>query len=344
MNRQDAKYAKEEEKMDGICTLANDRVYDQLVALLNSIEAIQGAEMPVCVYPYDDNIAQIAAEIGRRPNVELYDRAISIQQWDEFVCNIWDVHPTAQEHWQKIGSDKYHRVGTHRRYCAFDGPFDRYVYMDADTLLMSPLQSIFAELNHHDFVVYDFQYKDLSHVYNGSSAKLTELFTPEQLEEIFCSGFYASKRGIFDSQQREWLLEQLRQGEAEVLYDMAPDQTILNYMVMRSGISSYNFAHHLKESEITGCCVTSTHFEAKDNILYDKGNRLTYIHYIGLSSQLFRRVCAGENIDFPYREIFLHYRYLHEPDKRPQFKSKPTPYNAPPSLATRVLRKLRLTG
>jgi hypothetical protein len=331
--------------MDGICTLANDRVYDQLVALLNSIEAIYGQKMPVCVYPYDDNTAQIAAEIARRPNVQLYNHQDSIQQWDEFVRNIWDAHPTAQEHWRQIGTDKYYRVGTHRRYCAFDAPFDRFVYMDADTLLMSPLEQVFAQLNQYDWVVYDFQFKDLSHVYNASSAKLKELFTPERLQtEIFCSGFYASKKDIFNAQKRSWLLEQLRQGEAEILYDLAPDQTILNYMVMRSGISSYNFAHSLPESEKTGCCVTSSHFQGKDNILYDKGNRLTYIHYIGLSSKLFSRVCAGENIDFPYREIFLHYRYLHEPDKRPKFKSKPKAYNAPPSLATRILRKIGLAG
>ncbi|ARV61657.1 sugar transferase [Nostocales cyanobacterium HT-58-2] len=331
--------------MDGICTLANDQVYDQLVALLNSIEAIYGQEMPVCVYPYDNNTTQIAMEISRRPNVQLYDNQDSIQQWDEFVRNIWDAHPTAQEHWQQIGRDRYHRVGTHRRYCAFDAPFDRFVYMDADTLLMSSLEQIFAQLNQYDWVVYDFQFKDLSHVYNSSSTQLRELFTPERLQtEIFCSGFYSSKKDIFDVQKRSYLLESLQQGEAEVLYDMAPDQTILNYMVMKSDISSYNFAHHLPENERTGCCVTSSHFEARDNILYDKGHRLTYIHYIGLSSKLFSRVCAGENIDFPYRDIFLHYRYLHEPDKRPKFKNKPKAHNAPPSLATRILRKLRLVG
>ncbi|NJM70939.1 MAG: sugar transferase [Scytonema sp. RU_4_4] len=329
--------------MDGICTLANDQVYDQLVALLNSIEAIYGHKMPVCVYPYDDNTAQIAVEIARRPNVQLYDNQDSIQQWDEFVRSIWDAHPTAQKHWQQIGSNKYHRIGTHRRYCAFDAPFDRFVYMDADTLLMSPLKQIFNRLNQYNWVVYDFQFKDLSHVYNTSSAKLRELFTPEKLQtEIFCSGFYASKKDIFDVQKRSWLLEKLQQTEAEVLYDMAPDQTILNYMVMRSSISSYNFAHQLPENERTGCCVTSPHFEVKNNILYDKGHQLTYIHYIGLSSKLFTRLCSGENIDFPYREIFLHYRYLHEADKRPKFKSTLKAYNEPPSLATRILRKLGL--
>jgi len=331
--------------MDGICTLANDHVYDQLIALLNSIEAIYGQQMPVCIYPYDKNTAQIAAEIANRPNVQLYNNQDSIQQWDEFVRNVWDSHPTAQEHWQKIGSDKYYRVGTHRRFCAFDGPFDRFLYMDADTLLMSPLEVIFAQLNQNEWVVYDFQYKHLSHVYNASASKLAELFPPEKLQkEIFCSGFYASKKGMFDAEEKEWMLKKLQSGEASILYDMAPDQTILNYMVMRSGISSYNFAHHLSESERTGCCVTSPHFEERNHILYDKGNRLTYLHYIGLSSNLFTRVCAGENIDFPYRELFLYYRYLHEQDLRPKFKSKPKAYNALPSLATRVLRKLGLAS
>ncbi|MBW4562085.1 MAG: sugar transferase [Mojavia pulchra JT2-VF2] len=331
--------------MDGICTLANDRVYDQLIALLNSIEAIYGQEMPVCIYPYDENTARITAEITHRPHVQLYDNQDSMQQWDEFVRNIWDAHPSAQKQWLKISNDKYYRVGTHRRFCAFDGPFDRFVYMDADTLLMSPLEEIFTQLNQNDWVVYDFQYLDITHVYNQLAPKLTEIFTPQQLQtEIFCSGFYASKKGIFNAQNRDILLDKLRQGEAEVLYSMAPDQTVLNYMVMRSGISNYNLALHLSNSEKTGCCVTSTHFETRNNILYDKGKQLTYLHYIGLSSNLFTQVCQGENIDFPYRDIFLHYRYLHEPEKRPTFTNKPKVYNEPPSLSKRIFRKLGLKG
>ncbi|MUH01720.1 sugar transferase [Scytonema sp. UIC 10036] len=330
--------------MDGICVLANDRVYDQLVALLNSIEAIYGENMPVCIYPYDDRTTKISAEIARRSYVEIYNNQESIRYWDEFVRNVWDTHPTAQMNWQKLNGEKYHRVGTHRRYGAFDGPFDRFVYMDADTLLMSPLDRLFAQLENHDWIVYDFQFKDLYHVYNISSPKLGELFTPERLRSgTFCSGFYASKKNIFDTQKCSWLLEQLRQGESEVLYEMAPDQTLLNYMVMKSGISTYNFSLNLPKSDITGCCVTSNHFEVKDNVVYDRGKQLTYLHYIGLSSSLFSRLCSGENIDFPYRDVFLHYRYLHEPDKRPKFTTKPKSYNTQPNLATRIFRKLGIT-
>ena len=330
--------------MDGICTLANDRVYDQLIALLNSIDAILGPETPVCVYPYDDNTAQIAAEIDRRPNVQLYDDQASIQRWDQFVRDVWDAHPTAHQRWSQISSDPYYRVGTHRRFCAFDGPFDRFLYMDADTLVMAPVKPMFEQLDQSDWVVYDFQYTDPAHVYDLSSHQLGKLFPPERIQsEIFCSGFYASKKGMFAQDRREWLLSNLQNGEAEVLYIMAPDQTVLNYMVMRSQISNYNFAKRLPQSSKTGCCVTSTHFKERDHILYDNNIRLTYIHYIGVKSRCFTQVCAGDNIDFPYRELFLHYRYLHEPEKRPKFITKPKPYNQPPGLVKRFFKKLKLT-
>lgn len=330
--------------MDGICTLANDRVFDQLVALLNSIEAIAGSQMPVCIYPYDDNSERIAREIARRPNVQLYRDRESMEKWDSFARAAWDTHPTARQHWQQVGSTGYHRFGTHRRYCAFDGPFDRFLYMDADTLLLGPADFIFKRLDSNDFIVYDFQHKDLSHVYDLSSSKLTEVFAEERLKaEIFCSGFYASKKDLLTAEQRDELIKNLAAGEAEILYPMAPDQTLLNYMMMRPARTIYNFSLQLPATERTGCCVTSPHFQVENNLLYDKGNRLTYLHYIGLSSQLFAKLCGGENIELPYRDIFLHYRYLHEPTKRPQFKGKSKPYDTSSSLAAKMMKKLRFT-
>ncbi|MBD2290573.1 sugar transferase [Microcystis wesenbergii FACHB-1317] len=330
--------------MDGICTLANDRIYDQLVALLNSIEVNGGKDLPVCVYPYDDNTERIKAEIAQRPNVQLFDEREVIDLWDNFAKSAWEPHPTAKERWLKAGSKGYHRFGTHRRYCAFDGPFDRFIYMDGDTLLMSPLDRVFAQLDNYDCVVYDFQHKDITHVYEVTSPKLLEIFPQERLnQEIFCSGFYASKKGLFAENQRDWLIEQLRAGEAEIVYPMAVDQPLLNYMMMRSNFSIYNLALQLPKEERTGCCVTSPHFQALDNILYDRGKRLTYIHYIGLSSSLFTRLCSGENLDFPYRDIFLHYRYLYEPSQRPVFTDTLKPYQPPtPTFWQKVTRKLGL--
>ncbi|MEG3438511.1 hypothetical protein V0288_15375 [Pannus brasiliensis CCIBt3594] len=146
---------------------------------------------------------------------------------------------------------------------------------------------------------------------------------------------------MFDGDRREWLLERSRSGEAEIVYPMAVDQPLLNYMMMRSGCSIANLARELPQERRTGCCVTSPHFDTREHLLYDRGNRLTYFHYIGLSSSLFARLCSAENIDVPYRDIFLHYRYLHEPEKRPVFTDFPRPHQPPvPSLMKRMLAKL----
>jgi hypothetical protein len=320
--------------MNGICTLGNDYVYDQLIALLNSIDVILGSDIPVCIYPFDEQTQRIADAIAKRPNVFIYDNQESIQRWDEFMR---EASPASMDR------NKYRIYGGHRRFCAFDGPFDKFVYLDADILVMNSLDFVFQKLDEYDCVVYDFQFKHPDKVYNINSDNLLKIFDKHRLlTEIFCSGFYASKKGLFNQEKLAELLFYLRSGEREILYPTG-DQPVLNYMFMRSGIPVYNFAHHLPDNQATGSSVTSKHFEEKDKILYDKGNRLTYLHYIGVPPHINQSVCAGENIEFPYRELFLYYRYLHEPDKRPVFHNKPKPYDAPPpNLLTRALRKFKL--
>ncbi|MEC4815609.1 MAG: sugar transferase [Scytonema sp. PMC 1069.18] len=320
--------------MNGICTLGNDIVFDQLVALLNSIEAILGAETPVCIYPFDEQTQRIADEIAKRPNVFLFDNQESIHRWDKFMV---EASPAS------MNRRKYRIYGGHRRFCAFDGPFDKFVYMDADTLVMNSLDVVFQKLDEYDCVVYDFQFRFPEKVYNIESPKLLKVFDEDFIKnQIFCSGFYASKKGLFSSEKMEELLSYLKAGEREILYQTG-DQPVINYMFMRSGIPIYNFSHHLSNNEITGCTVTSSHFEEKDWILYDRGNRLTYLHYIGIPPNVMEAVCAGENIEFPYRDLFLYYRYLREPEKRPVFTNPPKTLDAPqPSLLKRALRKLNL--
>ncbi|MGD1904895.1 MAG: Npun_R2821/Npun_R2822 family protein [Leptolyngbyaceae cyanobacterium] len=328
--------------LNGICTLANDAVYHQVVALINSIEANAGSDFPVCIFPYDSQLTKLLQLAEQRPQVSVYSNSESIQSWDNFVERLWKTHPNASDCWLAAGTSQgIHRMGTHRRYCAFDGPFDNFLYMDADTLLLDPVDELFDLLSQHDWVTYDFQYKDPSHVYEVSSPKLQALFSKEQIEDkIFCSGFYASKKGLFQVDKLDSLLDLLKSGEAEILYPLAPDQTILNYLVMRLNINSVNLARVWPSEMRTGNSVTSSHFNAVGEKVFDKGKPLLYLHYIGVSSKLFRHLCEGENVDFPYRDVFLHYRYLHNPSERPVLKGKPKPYKQGESKFRRILKKL----
>jgi hypothetical protein len=326
----------------GICTLANDYVLDQAIALLNSISATMGADFPVCIFPYDDRIEQLQAAIRDRPNVTIFGDASVITAWEHQAQRIWDVHPTAKQSWPQPRPDEYYRMGMHRRFVAFSAPFDRFIYMDADTLLLTDATPIFEKLDHHDWVVYDFQYRDPTHVYNVNSSQFKQLFSPEILEQkMFCAGFYAAKRGVLSADRLDWMVAELAQTDADLLYPRAPDQTILNYWVMKANLSVYNFARELPVEEAVGCCVTSPHFVLQDAKLYDRGHPLLYLHYIGLPAALFTEICAGANWDCPYREIFLHYRYLSAPEQRPEFTGPPIDPNVSPTIKQRLVDKFK---
>ncbi len=319
---------------NGIYILANDVVYDQLVALLNSIEVNAGDLFPICILPYDDRLDKVRQEIQARDNVFLFEDQPCLDRWEAFAKEVWKTHPIINSTWQNNGELEVYRLGMHRRFCAFEGVFENFIYLDADILVLNSLEPIFNQLSQSDCVVYDFQHKDPAHVYNVGSEKLLETFTQDRISsEIFCAGLYGSKRGIFSQEALNQLLKNLSDGEVDILYPSAPDQTILNYMMMRSQRSIYNFALELPADQSTGCCVTSPHFQERDYLLYDRGNRLTYLHYIGLASSLFSQLCAGKAVDFPYRDIFLHYRYLHEPENRPILSNR---------FINRILRKLQL--
>lgn len=318
---------------DGIYTLANDVVYDQLVALLNSIEANAGKEIPVCVIPYDNRLEKVRAEIATRKKVTLFDNSTVIERWENFATEAWKTHQRAQRVWKERGLPSVYRLAMHRKLCAVDGVFDNFVYFDADTLLMAPLDPIYAKLDEYDWVAYDFQYKsDLKYVFDGLKDQPVQAFNSEQVKsKIFCAGWFASKKGVFDSRKLEDLFDKLRTGEADVMALFGPDQSLFNYMVLRSELSFYNFAYHNLE-EATGSHWSSK-FDVVDNVLYDKGKKITYIHFMSISSSKFAKLCGGEDVNIPYQDVFLHYRYLKSPEERPQLK--------PPSLWVRVQRNVK---
>ncbi|MCU0517312.1 MAG: sugar transferase [Oscillatoria sp. Prado101] len=305
---------------EGIYTLANDVVYDQLVALLNSIEANAGKEIPVCVIPYDSRLDKVRAEVAARKNVTLFDDTASIAYWEDFATQAWKAHARAQNVWQERGLPKVYRLEMHRKLCCFDGPFEKFIYFDADTLLMGSLDSVYKKLYDFEWVANDFQYKsDIKYIFDRPQDQILQVFAPEKLKyHIFCAGWFASKKGVLNNHKLANLLDKLRAGEADVMALWGPDQSLFNYMVLRSDISYYNFAYHGID-QATGSH-WSSQFETIDNVLYDRGRRLTYLHYMSVPSGKFTRLCAGEDVDIPYRDVFLHYRYLKSPEERPQLK------------------------
>ncbi|WP_066378475.1 MULTISPECIES: Npun_R2821/Npun_R2822 family protein [unclassified Anabaena] len=310
--------------VNGIYTLANDVVYDQLVALLNSIEVNAGREIPVCVIPYDHRLEKVKAEIKTRKNVTLFDDAASLARWEEFGSRVCQAHTRSQELMKQQGLPPNFRTQRYRKLCCLDGMFDKFIFFDGDTLLMKPLDEVYQRLDEYDWLTNDFQYKsDLHYIFNWTEEKIKEVFQRENIRnDVFCSGWFASKNSVFDQTMLADLLDKLESGEADVLHWIASDQTLINYLVLRSGISYYNYAYH---GEGTGCHWSSK-FDVVDNILYDKGKQITYLHYMSVYASDFTRLCSGEDVGIPYRDVFLHYRYLKSPEARPKNFKRPSQF------------------
>jgi len=321
---------------NGIYILANDVVFDHLVALLNSLEVNGAKDIPVCIIPYDDRLQKVRLEIATRPNVTLFDNTDSIIFWEDFATQVWQTHAKAQKVWKSKGWKPVQCLEMHRKFCCFDGNFDKFIYFDADTLLMGNLDYIYQKLDDFDWVANDFQYKsDLNYIFDLSSPKLPQILNINELQShTFCAGWFASKGGVFNRNNCSQYLEYLTSGEAEIMSLRGADQSLLNYLVARSQISFYNFAYAQPE-QVTGNH-WSSQFESINNILYDKGRRLTYLHYMSISAAKINQLCAGEDVDVPYRDVFLYYRYLKLPEMRPKLSC--------PNLLVRVGRSLKIWG
>ena len=320
----------------GIYLLANDNVYDQLVALLNSIEVNYSRHIPICIIPFDDNIELVVEETAKRENIFLFNNKNSIDKWETFINNFHDLYYNYPD--QGLFKKRTEVLSMHRKYCAFDGCFDEFIYLDIDTLVFQSLDHVFTKLKEYDFVVHDFQ--------RTTSIRLNEVsYFFEVFKEIYesenalshrfhCGGFWASKRGVIDEKDLEYFLHELANGDIKIFQTWLSEQTKLNYMTLKKGLTLYNFT--LDDSEYnTGVCITSPHFEEKNHILYDHGKKLTYLHYMGIKNKRLRKLCEWQKIklpyknkliyiadklfkwqirSIPYKNIFLYYRFMDNPE------------------------------
>jgi hypothetical protein len=322
---------------NGIYILANDFVYNQLVALLNSIEVNVGFDMPVCIIPYDDRLDKVRAEIHNRPQVTLFENQTAIANRENFATEAWKTHHRAQKEWHDRGLPATYRLAMHRKLCCFDGPFEKFIYFDADTLAIGSVDAIFEKLNHYDWVTNDYQYcSDLKYIFDASQEDLLKVWDAEKLKShIFCAGWFASKKEVLTDEVLNSLLHSLRLGEANLMALWGPDQSLLNYIVLRGNFSYYNFAFH---GGAPGSH-WSSQFNEVNHVLYDKGRQLTYLHYMSVPSAKFNQLCEGMDVEIPYRDLFIHYRYLKSPVEKPQ-AFKPVPKSLTNSIQQLIKQKM----
>jgi hypothetical protein len=333
----------------GIYTLANDVVYDQLVALLNSIEANVNPDIPVCVIPYDERIDRVKQELHSRPNVTLFENQDSIQRWEEFAHQVWTAHPRTSQ--TRLSRPKWYQGHLQRKFAAFDGLFDKFVFYDADSLAMKPLNDVFEKLDNYDFVFDDWEHVKPEPVaaLNISVIESSGLYKEADIRpKIHCGSFFGSKRGFFDATELSRLKEQLiEKREVEWIngHGWWDDVFLFNYLTLRCDRPLFNFTLSPNGQDRTGNCADADPFVNVDNVLYNEQGLkpIHRLHYMNYSSRDFARLCKGEDVDIRYKDVFLYYRFLKQPELKPTELKSPSLFVKSNRNLQTVLQKIKRT-
>lgn len=125
-----------------------------------------------------------------------------------------------------------------RRFAAFDGPFDRFLYLDSRVVVLDRLDPILAEIapGTCDFLHFDSM---INEVYRDGPIR--RAFALAGFGHGFNSGMWASRRGLFTIDQMQSAALDL----ASVRDQMNPrntDQFFLNYLCDANAIRTVHFA------------------------------------------------------------------------------------------------------
>lgn len=274
--------------MRGIYIVANDRVMENAIALLNSIRCYN-QDIPIFLIPFNQEYHQVADILGRLHGVKLFPNLELVENFTQQVGEIFD-------------RDFLKLPNKMRKLVAWFGPLDEFLYIDTDIIVFEDIAANLDKLSEVDFFCCDYHYfgQKLRNIFSPVVLK-QNIFSETELEDVFNSGFWASKKGSITLEQMYDILRDCSQHREYFDFTQGvTDQPILNYMVLKLIPKRGNLVKIPGGGP--GSWGGSTHFKEKDHVLYDKGKRLQYIHWAGTPMK------PGGS----YWNIWEYYRYQHE--------------------------------
>ncbi|MGD1873603.1 MAG: Npun_R2821/Npun_R2822 family protein [Mastigocoleus sp.] len=330
----------------GIYILGNDFVYDQLIALINSIEVNVSADIPICIIPYNERLDLVKQEVNNRKNLTLFENAESLQKWDTFAEEVWAAHSLAKQ--SKLSRNSLYKSPLLRKMAAFDGNFAKFVFYDADSLAMKPLDDLFSRLDRYDFIFDDWEHikSQDDTALNLSLIEKSGLYQEEDIRpQLHCSSFFASKKGLFPATELEKFKTLLiDKKEIEWITRWWDDAFLFNYLTLRYELPLFNFTLSSDEQDRTGNCADADTFVNINHILYNQQDLkpIHRLHYMNYSTNEFVKLCKGEDVGICYQEEFLYYRFLKEPENRPQRLKKPSLASETNDYMKKMVNKVKM--
>ncbi len=112
----------------------------------------------------------------------------------------------------------------------------------------------------------------------------------------------------------------VEQGEVAWVPRWWDDAFLFTYMTLRCDRPLFNFTLSPNGQERTGNCADADPFVNIDDVLYNEQGLkpIHRLHYMNYSSRDFACLCKGEDVDIRYKDVFLYYRFLKQPELKPR--------------------------
>jgi hypothetical protein len=272
----------------GIYLLANDRFLDHAIAMASSVRAFD-PETPLVMLPHCEPAGRAARTLARIPHFALWEDRAALRRLDRRLRLLF-------------GRGFFPRPENLRKLACWHGPFEEFLFVDADLVVFERVAAMLDALREVDFLCYSDQHRSgLAHVFTPRAVE-KGLVPATAAREVFNGGFWGSRRGALSEARLASLLEEAaRERDCLDRSRGGSDQPILNWVVLRGIARRRNL---FREGEEPGMWAGEPHFRPCRGDgpprLVDPavGRPLRFLHWAGM------RIGPGA----PYWKTWLHYR------------------------------------
>lgn len=250
----------------GAYCLANDAVLDWTLALLESLRRF-APRLELRVIPFDDRQERLGPELERRGHAYWHDA--EVERLDRLGRRFYPGDEFAARGFRKLA--------------AFSGPFERFLFLDSDVLVLAPLDELGAAFAASGGDVLHFD-TDVEQVYRPGP--LRDEIVARGRGRGFNAGLFGGRRGVLDSGRLERALADLDDRWAERLVPNA-EQPFFNLFADRAGLE-LRAAHELVPDVCSTCWPSVGRLEfdgaayrLRDSGRWDEGWRFLLAHWAG---------------------------------------------------------------
>ena len=264
-------------KKNGVYCLASDGVIEWFQMFARSLRHWH-PEMPLTVIPYNRDVARIKS-LAPQFHFDVISEA-EAARFESLETTVMQMNRHA---------------GMFRKWAAFFGRYDEFIFLDADIALTAPLDRIFSAFAKSDF---DFVYfdTDLSVVYRPEW--IAEMQAKHHSVGFNAGAFMSRKRAI--SEELLWKTAEAAARDRHKFEPLQVDQPFLNYVCDTLPLRAAHVHALLPELALKPWARVPFRFDAASGRMLDSdGLQMPFVHWAG---------CGYPAMVRP--EIFLKYRTL----------------------------------